>query len=156
VPRVLDGGVMTTPTHVVQKKEAVIVDIDGTLALRTGDRSPFDWERVGEDVPNQPIIGLTWILTRTGKYWIILVSGRDEVCRPETEAWLKDKGVTFDRLYMRPKGNYEKDSVIKERLYLEFIAPEFQVDFVLDDRDQVVRMWRSLGLTTLQVAEGDF
>jgi hypothetical protein len=27
---------------------------------------------------------------------------------------------------------------------------------VLDDRDQVVTMWRGLGLTCLQVAPGDF
>jgi hypothetical protein len=27
---------------------------------------------------------------------------------------------------------------------------------VFDDRDQVVRMWRSLGLTVFQVAEGNF
>ena len=28
-----------------------IVDIDGTVAIM-GDRSPFDWARVGEDLPN--------------------------------------------------------------------------------------------------------
>ena len=27
---------------------------------------------------------------------------------------------------------------------------------VVDDRDRVVKLWRSLGLTTFQVAEGNF
>jgi hypothetical protein len=30
------------------------------------------------------------------------------------------------------------------------------VTCVLDDRDQVVNAWRALGLTVLQVADGDF
>ena len=33
---------------------------------------------------------------------------------------------------------------------------KYNVHFVLDDRQQVVDMWRSLGLTVFQVAEGDF
>lgn len=33
---------------------------------------------------------------------------------------------------------------------------EYRVLVVLDDRKQVVDMWRSLGLTCLQVAEGNF
>ena len=28
--------------------------------------------------------------------------------------------------------------------------------FVVEDRDQVVKMWRSLGLTCFQCAKGDF
>ena len=32
-----------------------IVDIDGTVAIM-GDRSPFDWARVGEDLPKSPVI----------------------------------------------------------------------------------------------------
>jgi uncharacterized HAD superfamily protein len=135
---------------------AIIVDIDGTLAVRSGDRSPFDWGRVGEDDPNPPVVELVRIIHAAGKHQIILMSGRDAVCRPETEAWLEDQGIPSDELHMRPEGNHEKDSVVKERLYRAHVEPRFEVAFVLDDRDQVVKMWRGLGLTVLQVAEGDF
>ena len=47
---------------------AVIVDIDGTLALRTGDRSPFDWHRVGEDTPNPPVIELVQLIHAAGRH----------------------------------------------------------------------------------------
>ena len=57
---------------------------------------------------------------------------------------------------MRPEGNNEKDSIIKKRIYEDHIKGKFNVEFVLDDRNQVVEMWRELGLTCLQVAEGDF
>lgn len=57
---------------------------------------------------------------------------------------------------MRPEGNNEKDSIIKRRMFDEYIRGKYYVDFVLDDRNQVVEMWRNMGLTCLQVAEGDF
>ena len=36
------------------------------------------------------------------------------------------------------------------------IRDRWRVVGVFDDRQQVVRMWRALGLTVFQVAEGDF
>ena len=37
-----------------------------------------------------------------------------------------------------------------------FDSSQYDVEFVLDDRDRVVKMWRDRGLKVLQVAEGDF
>lgn len=135
---------------------AVIVDIDGTLALRTGDRSPFDWSRVGEDTPNAPVIELVRIIHAAGLHRVLLMSGRDEVCRRQTEMWLDAQEVPFDELHMRPPKDNRKDSLIKEELYRKHIEARYDVAFVLDDRNQVVAMWRSLGLPVFQVAEGNF
>jgi len=52
--------------------------------------------------------------------------------------------------------DYRDDRIIKEEIYREKIAPVYNALFVLDDRDRVVAMWRDLGLTCLQVANGDF
>ena len=131
----------------------IIVDIDGTLA-KMKDRGPFEWDKVGQDEAHEDIINATYRLKLGGL--AILMSGRDESCRPETEKWLSDHGIGFWKLFMRPAGNMEKDSIIKERLYREHIEGRYYVDFVLDDRSQVVEMWRSLGLRCLQVADGDF
>lgn len=49
-----------------------------------------------------------------------------------------------------------KDVVIKRELFDRYIRDNYQVLFVLDDRNQVVDMWRELGLKCLQVAPGDF
>jgi hypothetical protein len=57
---------------------------------------------------------------------------------------------------MRRAGDRRKDWVVKSELYREHIEPRYDVLLVLDDRDQVVRAWRGLGLTVFQVAEGDF
>lgn len=131
-------------------------DIDGTLALMS-DRSPFDWHRVGEDKLNAPIASIVRKYSKKPSLVrVILVSGRDSICRPETEAWLKDNYIEYTQLIMRPKGDNRKDSIVKQELYETYIEPDYKVLFVLDDRDQVVKMWRELGLTCLQVAEGDF
>jgi hypothetical protein len=142
---------MATPTP-----RAVLVDIDGTLAHR-GDRSPYDWSRVGEDQPNPAVIELVQTIAAAGQHRIILMSGRDEVCRQQTEMWLDAQAVPYEALYMRPHKDNRKDSIVKADLYRRHIEGRYDVAWVVDDRDQVVRMWREeLGLTCLQVAEGNF
>jgi len=57
---------------------------------------------------------------------------------------------------MRKTGDSRKDSIVKREIFEEHIKGKYRIQFVLDDRNQVVEMWRQLGLTCLQVAEGDF
>jgi len=143
--------------------EAVIVDIDGTLALmgkdEEGRRRPYDWDRVIEDDPNMPIIELVWHLARW--YKLIFVSGRMEAARPGTLKWLQryclwDEKTGQITLLMRADGDFRKDSIVKEEIYRREIEGKYHVKYVLDDRDQVVATWRKLGLTVLQVADGSF
>lgn len=132
---------------------AIICDIDGTLA-HMKNRSPYDWKRVGEDEVDPIIKNLLKVLKE--KYAIILVSGRDECCISETEQWLKDNNIQYDHLLMRRNGDSIPDAIIKMALFESYIRSKYDVEFVLDDRNQVVKMWRSLGLKCLQVQEGDF
>ena len=141
------------------KPEAIIVDLDGTLAHMSG-RSPYDWDRVGEDVVDANISDLLYRIA-VGNYdnkrpEIIILSGRDAVCHGKTFRWLKDNNIEYDALFMRPEGDMRKDSIVKRELFEEHIRDNYQVKFILDDRNQVVEMWRDMGLTCFQVAEGDF
>ena len=132
---------------------AWIVDIDGTLALK-GERSPYDWSRVGEDSLNRPVYLAMRGLEHVGLQ-VVFASGRDAVCRPETEDWLFRHGINDFPLFMRAEGDMRKDSIVKREL-LDEISKEWHVVGVLDDRDQVVQMWREIGLPCFQVATGDF
>lgn len=136
------------------KPLAIICDIDGTLAHRV-DRGPFDWKKVESDTQDFPVGYALEVFNRDGLK-VILVSGRDEVCRVETERWLNKYGIQYEELFMRPEGNNEDDRIIKQRIYESQIKEKYQVVFVLDDRNKVVKMWRELGLKCFQVAEGDF
>lgn len=130
----------------------IIVDIDGTLASHKGIRSPFEWDRVKDDDPIWTNIDLVegYSTYEDNPPWIFIFSGRDSVCRRDTEEWL-DEFVTYDALHMRPEGNTENDCIIKERMYNEYIHGKYNVSFVMDDRKNVVDLWASMGLNVVDV-----
>lgn len=146
-------------------KKVVIFDIDGTLAdIR--HRRVFlnsvvpDWKSfnstMGDDVPNKPIVELYKVLWETQKYEIILVSGRGEEYRDITERWLVWNEIPFHALMMRASGDYRPDVKVKKDILQQIRAVYGEVLFAVDDRQQVVDMWRENGVTCLQCAEGNF
>jgi predicted kinase len=135
--------------------DAVIFDVDGTLAHMNGKRGPFDWKKVGVDDMDEPVIRTAQMWKNTGVK-IIVASGRDGSCRPETAEWLKAAGVEYDHLFMRPTDDFRKDSAIKKEIYENEIKGKYNVIMIYDDRDQVVDLWRSLGLKCAQVEPGFF
>ena len=134
--------------------KAVICDLDGTLALLNG-RNPYDASTCEQDLLNKPVSVLVEALQCHG-YKIIFVSGRFDTHRKETEQWLKNHNIKYHKLFMRQADDKRRDSIIKRELYEKEIKPNYNVEIVLDDRNQVVAMWRETGLTCLQVAEGNF
>lgn len=137
----------------------ILVDIDGTAA-KIHDRSPFDWSNVGRDLPNTPVLNVVRAMRAAG-YAVVFLSGRDSASRDETVGWLHrhlgwTEGTDFE-LFMRIRNDMRKDSIIKRELFDAHIRGRYFVELVLDDRDQVVSLWRrDLGLTCLQVDYGDF
>ncbi|WP_427007175.1 AAA family ATPase [Pseudarthrobacter sp. H2] len=134
---------------------AVICDIDGTLAHMV-NRGPYDTSKYLDDEKDDLV---HWAFARLsvegGKR--IICSGRSDEFRADTEQWLADNGITYDLLLMRPAGDVRKDSIVKRELYEQHIKGQYNVRLVLDDRNQVVDMWRDeLGLKCFQVAPGDF
>ncbi len=145
------------PDHSLPK--AIIVDLDGTLANRRIHkdtmRGPFDWHRVYEDAPAGEVIAVVRAMYTSG-YKVVYVSGRDEVCREDTQDWIHDFVSIPGPLLMRPKGDNRKDTVVKEEILFNEIAPHYNVVLTLDDRDSVVAHWRAMGLRCLQVQPGAF
>ncbi|RYF66900.1 MAG: 5'-hydroxyl kinase [Cytophagaceae bacterium] len=139
--------------------KCILVDIDGTVA-KIHDRSPFDWANVGRDLPNVPVLNVVRAMRAAG-YAIIFLSGRDSAARTPTIAWLQQhlgwKEHADYALFMRRQNDNRKDSIIKRELFDAHIRDRYFVELVLDDRDQVVSLWRrDLGLTCLQVDYGNF
>jgi predicted kinase len=134
---------------------AILCDLDGTLAI-IHNRSPFDAQRCEMDLLNEPIAEIVKNYASLGVK-IILMSGRDEAARRPTMNWLAYNKIPFDALFMRATGDARKDSAVKKELYEAHVKGQFLVKFILDDRNQVVDLWRlDLGLPCLQVNYGDF
>lgn len=134
--------------------EAYVFDVDGTLAQMDG-RSPYDWSRVGTDLLKADVAAMAYALSAIG-YKIIVMSGRDGACYDLTKAWLEKYKISHDLLVMRKQGDTRKDNIVKVELFREHVAPFYCVRGTFDDRNQVVAMWRQIGLTCFQCADGDF
>ncbi len=142
----------------------VIVDIDGTLANCEHRRVHItngakNWKAFNDlmehDTPVPQIDRLVRVLNGSG-YKIVLCSGREAAYRSVTEAWLKKWGITHHALYMRAEKDYRGDDVVKGELLDQILSDGYRPWFAIDDRNRVVDMWRSRGLTCLQCAPGDF
>ena len=69
--------------------------------------------------------------------------------------WLVKYIKDCDKLLMRKNNDNRKDSIIKLELFKE-ICNDYNIVCAIDDRQQVVDLWRSIGLRCLQVAPGNF
>jgi hydroxymethylpyrimidine pyrophosphatase-like HAD family hydrolase len=146
------------------KKRAVICDLDGTLCNADhrkhnveGDKK--DWEAfyasLYYDLPNVWCLRLIRAMENID-FEIIFVSGRPEEWRGKTLEWLEIFWCSSGPLFMRKDKDFRQDAIIKEEIYREHIEPKYDVLFCIDDRKQVVDMWRRIGLVCLQCAEGNF
>ena len=144
--------------HDVSLPPAIIVDIDGTVALR-GDRNPYDETRVSEDLPNMPVIEMVWAAAEHYEAKVLFFSGRKDICFGATGEWLC-KHVEADpdmfELRMRKAGDFRQDRIVKHEMFNEYARGKYDVVAVFDDRDSVVLLWRELGLQCFQVADGAF
>lgn len=151
------------------KKKAIIVDIDGTIALRN-NRSPFDYEKVYEDRVDHRLGHLLRnLICECSEYEVFFVTGRENIgnCYEFTKKWLNDNIYPLQghdgflpvdnwKLFMRGEGDHRSDEITKKEIYENHIAPWYDVVCVFEDRNRVVKMWRDLGLLVAQVYDGDF
>ena len=135
----------------------IIVDIDGTLAHMT-NRGPFEWDKVGDDEVDTVIRNLCNVYESYEPYEsgeqsirVILMSGRDSVCRDDTVDWLRKNRVSYTSLFMRDSVDSRKDTIVKKEMFDAHIIGKYNVEFVVDDRPSVCRQWHDMGLKVLRV-----
>lgn len=135
------------------KKDCIIVDMDSTLCVNLTKR-PFytdDWaDKCLYDTPLIGPISIVRAQKMTGTCDIIIITGRKEDGRTQTEEWLKTYNVPYDRLYMRGESDFTKSDSFKEKILKTFILPKYNVLFAIDDDDKCVKMFRNNGLICLQ------
>lgn len=109
-----------------------------------------------EDNPIKEICNVVWTLAH--EYDIVFCTGRAERCRKQTEAWLHRHLFLPDgyALLMRKNGDHRHDVDVKPELLREVGIYPQQVLCILEDRNSMVKKWRELGFTCLQVNEGEF
>lgn len=129
----------------------VVFDIDGVLAdvrhrLRHVRAKPKDWPAffaaAVRDEPHPQGLALLRELARD--HDVLLLTGRPEHTRPQTQAWLESHGVGGYPLRMRPAGDRRPAAVVKRQV-LRDLARTRTVALVVDDDPVVVETLRAAG-----------
>lgn len=151
------------PIYVEHKKElqdVIVCDLDGTLALMNG-RNPYDASTCYNDKVNKPVFDVLFNFLYSGRIKkVIFCSGRQDKWMAETDRWLREvvgfgDSVPYE-LNMRKTNDLRKDCDVKQEMYDNYIKDKYNVALVLDDRDQVVQVWRDNNLPCFQVNYGSF
>jgi len=145
--------------------ECIVCDIDGTIANNDHRRhhllpSKKDWESfnagMADDTVHEPVLRLLKMAEEAGIF-IIMMTGREQQYALITTNWFIKHGVPYNLLLMRSTGDHRPDTEIKSELLNKYVLfGYYEPLFFIDDRDSVVKMWRELGHTCFQCAEGDF
>lgn len=153
------GDYPTKPfTPPAERQQAVIFDADGTLVdvrgvrhFMEGKHKNFDgfhrsslWSPAHADV-----VALAKRFHAAG-YAIIVTTARQEQYREVTQKWLDDNGVPYANIYMRKTNDGRKDGEVKREILAE-IQRHYDVVHAVDDRDEVLDVWRSAGIGTTRV-----
>lgn len=150
------------------KPNAIIVDLDGTVALH--NRSPYDYDQLHTDTPYEAVVRCVKNEYGEGGNYthILFTSGRPDSHYVETVDWLKQhiglypsvpgrrNGMERVQLFMRKAEDKRMDAIVKYEIFDEKIRDNYNVLYAFDDRDQVVDLWRSIDIPTFQVNYGAF
>lgn len=140
------------------KEKAIIIDLDGTLCnvehrvhymQEIPKRScEFHSECVNDPIV-EPIAELVRAMHAQGVK-VIILTARPVTYATQTRWWLNAMNVPYDQIFMgtvpRPDREY------KRMTYFNEIEPYYDVLFVVEDRADVVRMWREHGVLCLDCA----
>jgi hypothetical protein len=130
----------------------ILVDMDGTLADATRRerqyllRAKKDWPGFFRGMENDPPIReiLDHVLKLQQTHDVVILTGRPEKYKPQTEQWLKKHKVDYQKVLMRRTGDTRPDFVAKPALLDELKGRK--IVLALDDREPVCDAYRERGI----------
>lgn len=142
----------------------VVSDLDGTLTKGPKDRSPYEWHKVGQDDINLGVAHVLDGIALIDYAKVFIFSGRNAVCRPETEEWLERHDIEYDLLEMRPQyledgvtENNLSDETIKADMIEKHIRGKYNILVWFDDRVRVSNMLRDVyGINVAQFGDPNY
>ena len=139
--RIMDWDIFLDPT-VMLEYDTPNIDVCNTAKSLESTRA---WEINSNDITNDSFINN-----------IIITSARNERHRDVTMKQLEIADVTYHAMYLRDDGDFRPDDIVKAELLGKIITDGYDPTVAFDDRNQVVKKWRELGIKCYQVREGDF
>jgi len=143
----------------IEKKEAIVVDIDGTIAdnlhrthLVEGKKK--DWgkffEKMGDDKPIRESILLVQKYFSEG-LTVLITTGRLKKYEVLTRNWL-DKHIGVDEylLFQRENNDFRSSIDLKKEIIVN-IQGRFNIRIVMENDEKIVQMYKALGLNCIKL-----
>jgi hypothetical protein len=132
--------------------------MDGTIADASRREAKFlkgkkkNWPGFFKDMEKDPPIKdvLDRVLELAETHDIVILTGRPDRYRPQTESWLKKYKVPALEVLMRRRGDTRRDFDSKSELMKELLGRR-NVVLALDDREPVVDLYRKLGVNAVLI-----
>jgi trehalose-6-phosphatase len=138
-----------------EKMRAIIVDLDGTLAIFENRRKYYEYDKIELDEVRESVKEIMRLyFTAVGT--VIILTGRPKESIKQTLRWLTKNDIYYHHIFFRKDTDDRHDYIVKKEFYEREIKPFYHIDFVLDDRNLVVKMWRDLGLDCFQIELTDY
>ncbi|MGA5127698.1 hypothetical protein ACPCAG_30905 [Streptomyces pseudogriseolus] len=139
-------------TTALRLQDAEIFDADGTLVdvteirpLIKGPGGFTAFHRASIDCPpHQDVVDAARQAHAKGRA-VLVVTGRDRRWERLTSMWLAMHGVPTDGLWMRGRGDYRPDYVIKREI-LRSLRRSYNIVRAWDDNPNVIRLWQEEGI----------
>jgi len=140
-------------------EKIVIFDIDGTLCTISEERQKLietkDWDqfhRLGEyEKVIEPVRLLLYLFKEEAT--IVISTGRPDRYRMMTTSWLRDNGIQYNVLAMRPNHDFRPSYEVKERIADYYNTVDTEI-IAVEDRQQDIDMYLSKGFTVIKIKGG--
>lgn len=129
------------------KQPAIIIDLDGTL-VDSSHREPYDYDKIIDDKVIVPVDNLIDFSKGIYHFIVILLSGRSEDCREQTEDWLWNNASKYDYLILNKN---KENQIIFKKKEIKKLMKKYDILYCLDDNPEVVKMYKSLGLKAYSI-----
>jgi beta-phosphoglucomutase-like phosphatase (HAD superfamily) len=148
------------------RPKAVIVDMDGTLCdvrsvrhfvepppgVEGFKRNFHAFHSASLECPaHQPVIDLLDHCRGAGLK-VLVVSAREARWGFLTALWLREHDIAYDEMLLRHSGDYRSDVEVKQEIAKQLLE-RFQPVLAIDDRYEVIEVWHSYGIPTVQIEE---
>jgi uncharacterized HAD superfamily protein len=137
--------------------KTAIIDIDGTISdsrhrLHHINGKHRDYEafhsQCSQDPVIEPVALLVNMIAQDGT--VVLLTGRPNRFRENTQDWLDDNAICYDELIMKADGNTRPNVEYKLDVLQQLRARGHEVFLAIDDQDGIAEMWRANGIHCLQ------
>lgn len=149
------GNTMILP----EPRKTVIVDLDGTLCNNRHRQHYMDgpkknwkdfFEAMTHDLVVQEVKWFIKLVFECTDYAVVLSTGRPSQYQELTSEWLARNGIPFTILMMRAEGDGTSDSTCKKNMLKVLRSMGYEPILSIDDRPEVVQMWRDNGVPVWQ------